>query len=104
MSVGIDIGQSPEIDRWFKAAGHDRLPAAEQEQLLSELETFCQFITNPGRDFRYSAVENPASVKEIVLEPAYQEMCARDRDAHTESHTAARGKNRHADVIQQAKH
>jgi hypothetical protein len=71
---------------------------------LKMLETFCQFIANPGRDFCYSTVANPASVKEIVLEPLYQELHARDRDAHTESHTAARGKNRHADVVQPAKH
>lgn len=43
MSANIDLGQTPEVDRWFKAAGHDRLPAAEQQQLLSELAAFCQF-------------------------------------------------------------
>lgn len=37
----MDVRASDTVKRWFTSAGHDRLPAEEQQRYLTILEGFC---------------------------------------------------------------
>ncbi len=40
----MDLENSPEVQRWFKAAGYETAPEAERKQLVAELQAFSAFV------------------------------------------------------------